>query len=345
MRLWYNFLKDMRLSSKSLYFYMEIGFTLIIIAVLLFAVPENFESNMAIYVHSDIESSFYDQLVGNIDSQESESWRLLSSREEVIEAMEDNRNSVGLVLSMANNQVLFDFILQGYENDSLKNILQTTVETAFASQAPQFEDYTFITTLDPSAERLSDRLNLIPLVLTLNVSFMGLFVIAAYIFLDKEEGTIKALAVSPNRMWEYLLGKVGVIMVSGILSGFLLLFALVGPNAHYGHFFILLVATNLFGSALGLFISSFFDTLVKAMGWLFMSVFILAFAGTSYFMPAFSPLPIRLLPSYPMLFAFREILLENPDLSFVYATSLGFLAIAVVVFLVANHRFERTLTV
>jgi hypothetical protein len=106
-----------------------------------------------------------------------------------------------------------------------------------------------------------------------------------------------------------------------------------------------MVSLNAFGSALGLFISSFFDSMTKAMGWLYVSIIILAFAAVSYYMPAFSPLIIRILPSYPMLFAFRETLFEVVDLSYVYTNVLGFAAAAVVFFLLSNYRFKKTLTV
>ena len=139
---------------------------------------------------------------------------------------------------------------------------------------------------------------MLPIILTLNATFMGLFIIASYIFLDKDEGTIKALAVTPGYIWEYLLGKVGVIMVTGLASGFIVLIPLAGAKAHYIHFIPLLIMTNLFGSALGLFIASFFDTMAKAMGWLYGTIITLGFASISYYMPAFSPLVIRLLPSY-----------------------------------------------
>ena len=36
---------------------------------------------------------------------------------------------------------------------------------------------------------------------------MGFFIIAAYIFLDKKEGVIKAYAVTPSPVWKYLLSK------------------------------------------------------------------------------------------------------------------------------------------
>jgi hypothetical protein len=46
-----------------------------------------------------------------------------------------------------------------------------------------------------------------------------------------------------------------------------------------------------------------------------------------------------------MLFAFRETLLKQPDLSYIYTNTAVFLLLATVVFLLANSRFKKTLTV
>ena len=74
-------------------------------------------------------------------------------------------------------------------------------------------------------------------------------------------------------------------------------------------------------------------------------VIILGIASVSYYMPAFSPKIITLLPSYPMLFAFREVFFDNPDVSFIYYNVIGFFGAGIVLFLLANYRFKRTLTV
>jgi len=334
----------MKLSSKSFYFYVEIGFALIIVAVLLFVVPENFESTMSVYTSIDVDASMMEKIEEAM-GEDSDEYILLESREAVVKALEDERNSIGLSITQEDGVVVYDFILQGYEDEKFRNIIETTVETGFASEIQGYNKVTSITKLDKNAEKLSDRVNMLPIILTLNAAFMGLFIIASYIFLDKEEGTIRALAVTPSAIWQYLLGKIGVIMVSGILTGFLIILPIAGFRAHYFHFTLLLIATNLFGSTLGLFIASFFDTMTKAMGWLYLSIIVLGLASMSYYMPAFSPLIIRILPSYPMLFAFREILLDRPDITYIYINVIGFFIASVVIFLLANHRFKKTLTI
>jgi len=250
-----------------------------------------------------------------------------------------------MVVSQENGKIVYDYILQGYEHERIRNVIANSIESQFASQLPGYTDSVEMVTLDANAEKLTDRTNVLPVYLAFNAAFMGLFIIASYVFLDKDEGTIKAFRVTPAKVWHYLASKMGVLLVTGLLSGLLATLLIVGPDAHYGLLIVLILATNLFGSALGLFIASFFDSMAKAMGALYLTIIVLAFASVSYYVPAFSPWPIRILPSYPMLFAFRETLLDTADRSLVFWNVLGFSAATVTIFLLSNWRYKKTITV
>ena len=302
------------------------------------------EPKMTVYASIDLAGPFKTMAQESL-SKEGYDITLLSSREEVETELSRNRSSVGLVVSLENNRLMYDYILQGYEGEKLKNILKTSIEAGFAQKMPDFQSATNVVTLEENVEKLSDRLNILPVFLALNAAFMGLFIIAAYIFLDKDEGTIKAFAVTPSKVWHYLASKMGIMLVSGLISGLVATLFIAGSKANYLHLVLLLMAFNAFGSAIGLFIASFFDTMVKAMGWLYLSIIVLSFAAVSYYMPAFSPLIIRILPSYPMLFAFRETLFEAGNTGYIYANFFGFSILAVVFFLLSNWRFKKTLTV
>jgi hypothetical protein len=344
MKLLYSFLKDMRLSLQGMYFYIELIMALIFIAVLIYVVPENFEPKITIFAHMDLPPALA-EVVDESLGDEGYRFTMVESRDEVVERLEKNKRAVGLSISREGATFVYEYILQGYENEKLRNIMRESVESHFASSVPGYTDVTTVETIGENTEKLSSRLNMLPVYLGLNAAFMGLFIIASYVFLDKQEGTIKAFAVTPAKVWHYLAGKVGVLLVTGLTTGLLVTLVLGGGKPNYLHLIMLLLSCNAFGSALGLFIASFFDTMTKAMGWLYMTVIVFAFAAISYYTPAFSPLAIRLLPSYPMLFAFREAFLDNADIGYIYKTVSGFAAATVVFFLLANMRFKRTLTV
>jgi len=67
--------------------------------------------------------------------------------------------------------------------------------------------------------------------------------------------------------------------------------------------------------------------------------------GIAYFIPGWDPFWVRLIPTYPILQAFREIILPAGDIAYPLYTSAGFLAAGVVLFVLTDIRFKRTLRV
>lgn len=344
MKMLYTFIKDMKVSFKTFYIYIEIIMALIFVAVLLFVVPENFSSSakMYAYVDSSIKS---EEIIEILEEESTENIVFLDSEDEIVSKLEEDRNSIGVGITFENNKIQYNVILQGYESERYRNIIENSLVANTAKDMPGYESITNIKTLDNTSERLSDRLNILPVFLLLNSAFAGLFIVATYIFMDKEEGTIRAFVVTPAKIWEYLLSKMGVMLVTGLITGLITTLLVAGFRVNYAHLIALLIATNMFGTAVGLFLSSFYDTITKAMGTIMVTFIALAFASVSYFMPSFSPWIIKILPSYPMIFAFREAFLENPNISYIYYNVVGFSILAILIFIWANQRFKKTLTV
>lgn len=344
MKVLNTFLKDIKVSFKTFYIYIEIMIAIISIAILLFVVPENFTSNFKLFVYID-NSINSDEIKNALMEENAENVVLLNSMDEIEKSLSEDRSSVGVGIKIENNKIVYDFVLQGYENQQYRNLIQKSLTADEAKNMPNYKSFTSITTLETSTNRLSDRINMLPVFLLLNSAFAGLFIVATYIFMDKEEGTIRAFAVTPASVWEYLLAKMGVMLVTGLITGLLMTIFVAGAKVNYLHLILLLVSTNLFGTALGLFISSFYDNITNAMGSVMVIFVTFAFATTSYFIPSFSPLLIKILPSYPLVFAFRETFLESPNIGFIYLNVFGFSILALILLIMANHRFKKTITV
>ena len=342
-KLWMTFLKDAKLSFNGFYFYMEIGMALIFIAVLLFVVPENFESSQTFYVTTELESSDAEN-VGRFLG-DSDDVTMLSNRTEIENAMKKDRSSVGAVIKKNEDKFVYEMVLQGYENESMKNLIKAGIEGEILSQIPGFSSDISVRPLEQDSEKLSDRINILPIYLTMNVGLMGLFIIAAYIFLDKEEGVIRAYAVAPVEVWQYLASKMMIMLMMGLITSFITVLAIAGFDVNYLYLFGLIVAFNTFGSALGLLVSSFFNTMVKAMGVLYVFIMIMMIPAISYLMPSFNPFWIKWFPSYPMMFSLRELLLKNGDQSYILMQIGIYLVLGLILFVAANHRFKKTLTV
>ncbi len=343
-KLWTTFIKDIKLSYQGIYFYMEIGMAVVFILVMLFAVPENFDRTQTFYAFVEIDS-IKGQLTETVFDSDGYHLELFDSREALEEALSENRSAVGAHIYMDGDQPVIDLVLQGHESESMKAFLKSTLEGEFMAEMPNYVDKTTVVSLEATPVRLSDRANILPMYLVLNVAFMGLFIIAAYVFLDKEEGVIKAFAVTPVKVWHYLVSKIMIMALMGVLISVIVVIALMGLKVNYALMILTILVFNVFGSILGLLITSFFDSMTKAMGALFFSIFVLMFGGFSYFLPSFSPIWIKFLPSYPMIFSFRELLMENGDLGYLFTNLAIFTGLSVILFVYTNFRFKKTLTV
>lgn len=368
MKLLHSFVKELILASRSFYFYIEIGMALVVMLILLFVVPENFDSKKVEYVHwhdlpQVVESEFRDSLIeGDLDHKGEDVWLkyegketeatlfetddtkmyVLGSKEDVIGLSKDKKK-FGTVINYEDNNLSYVYYLQGYESDRLKNIYLVFHNKDVDILEEKFDNQNLVM-MSEDYDQFTDRENVLPAFIALNGGMFGLFIIAAYVFLDKQEGMIKAYAVTSSPVWQYLLSKVGVLVVSSAISTAIVTVPIMGFSPNYGLILILLIATSFFASALGLLLASFYDNIMQAFGAIFVVMIILMLPTISYFMPSWDAKWVQWIPTYTMIEGFKESLL-NGDSNYVLMASLGFLVSGTVLFLLANYRYKKTLTV
>lgn len=110
----------------------------------------------------------------------------------------------------------YDTYLQGSETERLKNILYVLHNESTDTLKAQFDQQPVRYIQSP--EMLNTRQNFIPIIIVLLNVLMGILIVAAYISLDKGEGVIKAVAVTPTPMWQYLVSKLSVTILLSLLS-------------------------------------------------------------------------------------------------------------------------------
>jgi hypothetical protein len=242
----------------------------------------------------------------------------------------------------ARGKVSYTYYLQGYETDRLKSLLYIS-----HSKSPSLinakKDKQVIRTLGVM-ETLNNRENLVPIFIAYMGSLMGFFIVMAYIFYDKAEGVIRAFAVTPSSIWKYLITKIFVILTTVVVSSSIITIPVMGGQPNYLLFYIFLIITTFALASLGLLVASFFDNISKAFGVMYAIMISLMLPGFSYYIPSFDPLWLRFFPSSPLLQGFKEIML-NGDAGYVLIYSLIFLAGGLVLFVLADMRFKKTLTV
>ena len=369
-KLWHSFVKELTLSSRTFYFYIEIIMAAIMIFLLLFVIPENFSSTETEYLYLDMPEAaqefFIDDLYKNEEdlvkevvefgvddevvmvdlySNEDKEFYIFSDQDAMVTLAEKDQKFGGAIHVSDTGEITYTYYLQGYETERLRNIflvLHNEEDIQFLGDHAEAQE---VRSLNDDFVGLSDRENMLPAFLTFNGSLMGLFIIASYIFLDKKEGVIKAFAVTPSSVATYLLSKIGMLMFTSTITSFLIVILVMGFNFNAGLMFILLVTSGFAASVLGILLTSYFEDIMQSFAALFVLIIVFMLPNIAYFIPGWNPTWVKWIPSYFMQEGFKEVLLPNPDASFVLLSSLGFLVGGIVLFLFANWRFKKTISV
>ncbi|MFC1913364.1 ABC transporter permease, partial [Chloroflexota bacterium] len=252
-------------------------------------------------------------------------------------------SQIGITAAMnAYGKVSYKYYLQGYETDRLESLLYIS-----HSESPNVinakKDKQVVRKLG-AMETLNNRENLVPLFLVYLGSLMGYFIVMAYIFYDKAEGVIRAFAITPSAMWKYLISKIFVLLTIVVVSSSIITIPVMGGQPNYLLFYVFLMITTFAMASLGLLVASFFDSISKAFGVMYAIMISLMIPAFSYYVPSFDPTWLRFFPTYPMLQGFKEILL-NGDAGYVLTYAVVFLAGGLLLFVLADTRFKKTLTV
>lgn len=369
MKLFSSFLKELTLATRSFYFYIEIIIAVIILVVLLFAIPTHSTFQQTEYMYFDIEAP-YDQLPidqmtqvegevkiasaeleangETIDAMmiESEEHKIyVLGSEEDLKAVSEANQSIGIVMRLdETSQPQYTYYLQGYESERLQNLLRI-LHAESPDVLQQGLEAQEVRAISSDYIPLNDRENTIPPLMTFSGSLMSMFIMAAYIFLDKKEGVIRAYAVTATPVSRYLLSKVFVLMLTSLVTGLIVVAPIMGAKANYALLLLLLLTSGFFASVLGLLLSSFYTDMAKAFGVIFVLVIVFMVPGIAYFIPSWDPLWIRFIPSYPLQEGFKEVLLQNGDMLYALLVSAGFAAAAAVLFALTNIRYKKTLSV
>lgn len=370
MKLWHSFLKELILSSKSWYFFIELGMALILLLILVFVVPEDFDNKSKEYIYLDLPEVVRDRYRKNLREEDinelselveveagssifeaklyetSESKIYLLNSMEALEAFLNVERVPGVHVRVnENEQVIHTYYLQGYETQKLKNLLMVYHNRLAGHDViDEYSKNIQVRNLYQEVKPLTDKENIIPVFLTFNGSLMSLFIIAAYIFLDKKEGVIKAYAITASSVWHYLLSKIGVIILTSIVTTLVITIPVMGFQPNYLAMILFLIASGFFAASLGLIITSYYKNIIDAFGVMYIVIVIMIMPNISYFTPSWDPNWVKIIPSYIMLQSFKEIISVNGNMIYVLVASFGFIVLGMGIFILANYRFNKTLT-
>lgn len=268
---------------------------------------------------------------------------VLDSEEDMLRLSMSTGNMGATIAMDELGAISYRYVIQGYEAQRYSNFLYIVHSVSTTAIQDEMDRQT-IREIGSSA-RLTNKEAVVPIFVVFMGSLMGFFIVIAYLYLDKDEGVIKAFAVTPSSVWKYLLSKTFVILTTVFISSSIIVIPIMGLKPNYLLFYPFLLITTFAFSALGLLIASFFDSISKSFAALYLILIALMIPAFSYYIGSFDPLWLRFFPTYSVLQVMKGILMGEPDYVNVLISSLAFIVGGFGLLMLANYRFKKSLTV
>ena len=190
----------------------------------------------------------------------------------------------------------------GFSEKTL-NIYMLELEFAQSGAMPALLNVSY---LDEAAKEIPFNLRFTPIFIAFEALVIGFILGGALMLAEKQDGTVRALRVSPFGTAKYVLSKTLLFSLLGTLYASLICLLTIGTSVNWGVFLPLsFVGTAVF-TMIGLAYTAPFRDM---SGWFFSMALLLSvnmLPVISYSSPAFTPLWMRLIPSYPILMAYRR---------------------------------------
>jgi ABC-type Na+ efflux pump permease subunit len=183
----------------------------------------------------------------------------------------------------------------------------------------------------------------VPILLFTDTALIGMVFIAALLFMEKEEGTLRAFLVTPGHSWEYLLSKTLTLALLAALFTLIFVPLTIGAGPNYLYLLLLMAAGSLFGSLLGAWVAVYFDNLSQYLFPALTLMVVLSLPAVAYFTPSFSPWWLRLFPTYPLVFGLREALFPSGSPQIVFSALSVLLGLSLLLLVISSRVFKRQL--
>lgn len=354
--------KEVLLTSRSYYFYIELFVALLILAVLLF-IPDNFTATQTEYLHLDLEPQdqqrYLDKLTNANDTTiDNETISVEKSEKEVSVISSPNKKTylldnrddlkvlakkdqhLGISIHNLNeNELTYEYFLQGYESKRYQNLIKI-LNSGSNTHLQSTIDQQKIITLNSPTNTLTDKEHILPVVLVLNGGLMGMFMVSAYIFLDKQEDVIRSFSITPTPLSYYLLSKTVVVMGTSLFTMLIIIGPIMKFEVNYGLLIPFYLASSFLFTTVGLVIASFYDSIIQAFGTIYGFLIVILVPVIQYLIPSWNAQFIKLIPSYSILNTFQAILTNTSTKASIFYKSTFYLGAGIILFIIINKRYK-----
>ena len=363
MKLFRSFSRELVLLSRSYYFYIEIAMAILYLVLLLLVMPENINVKSTEYYYFDMPQTIFEQLESQIfpdDGTIKKENVTLKSRgknvdviyystylkdiyvvnsEEILESLSKDSGNIGLKISFEDSSLTYYYYLQGYETPKFKNLAKLISSSDVIQMTDNAEKQT-VKILEGDVMPLTDRQSLLSILLTVNSVLMGILIMAAYIFEDKKTNMINAIRVTPTSVGNYLIAKMGTVLLTSILSVMVVSIPIMRGNGDYLLLAGIILSASFFTITVGTLLASFFKDMESAFAAVFIVLIVLLIPAVGNMLPAWNAPWIKFIPSYWVIEGTQNALMKtaNGD-TLIYCA--GFLLGGFFVFWLSLYRYKN----
>jgi hypothetical protein len=249
--------------------------------------------------------------------------------------LERQPNKVGVVFSGGLDAPAFELITNSAIPEANLGLLEASLDLAMLELRGAASDQFPVEYLRPVSVPPAFNVRFVPIILIFEVALLGFLIAAVLMFQEKQEGTLRAYRVSPAGAWEYILSKNALFLALSFAYGLPILLLAFGLNFDLLLMLLLIALSSLLMTTFSLAIAVFFNNLSE---WFFAGVAILVLNSLpmiSYGLPAFAPAWLTWIPSYPAVFATRDVLFNAATFGDILPTVLYLAALTALAFAAA----------
>ncbi len=364
MKLLTSLKREFTLLRRSLYFYVEIAMAALCLVLLLLVMPKQMDRRVTENFYFDLpreqaaraEADMVANATGvtvedvaiKVGGGETVAARkytsdekymiFVDSRADLIK-LSDAGGDTGVAISLRDNQVFYDIYVQGYETAQFRRYA-SLISAGNISAIVEATRNQPVVALTENARVLNDRQALLPMLIAVNGVVMGILVMVGYVLEDKKTNTFTALRVAPAPLAAYLFSKAATVTVTSLVTTLIITLPVMGFKANYLLLALVVLSGCFFTVMLGAILASLYGDMVKAIAGVFILVLILMFPAAISMVPSWNPVWLRFIPSYYLVPAIRDALLQAAPGEALLICA-GYAAAALLLFLLAVRCYRR----
>jgi len=314
------------LAWRNKFVHITFGLGLLFVVLVRFVIPETIGHDELVLLDQTQSSSFAPILAqapeGTV-AADADAWRTQVA----------DSGALGLSVTGSPEDPGATYLVRGHEGEKQRALMETAAFGTWQPMLPESARAHSLTSLRGAVPPTPINKQMIPIMLTLDVVFLGFMFASAMMLEQKTSGTIRAFRVSPSTTFDFIVSK--IIVNVAMAWGYGLLLMLGGGVRAYPipEFLVMLTMATTAFTCLGLFIATFYDNLSGMFVPLMITGMALAIPIGGVFSPTSTPEIVQLIPSYRIVATFNELLFPTGRDGFMWR-ALGELAIPTVSFTV-----------